>query len=110
MNQERNLGVTEARFGLTIVICLLAAVGFFVLLRVGNTGEPTAVEFRNLQAQPELQPAPQVADNNQVQVLPVEPEPRIARRTELLQATYSDGAPTSTGNLESNAAAPDIRR
>lgn len=110
MNQERNLGVTEARFGLTIVICMLAAVGFFVLLRVGNTGEPTTVEFRTPPTQEEPRPAPQVADNNQVQVLPVEPEPRIARRPDLLQATYSDGAPTSTGNPESKTAIPDIRR
>lgn len=110
MDQERNLGVTEARFGLTIVICLLAAVGFFILLRVGNTGEPTAVEFRNLPAQPESQPAPQVADNNQVQVLPIEPEPRIARRPDLLQATYSDDAPAATGEPASNATVPGTRR
>ena len=43
MDQERNLGVTEARFALTIVTCLLVAIGYVVLLRLGGTKE-TPVE------------------------------------------------------------------
>ena len=39
MDEERSLGVTEARFGLTILICLLVAIGYVVLLRLGNSTE-----------------------------------------------------------------------
>ncbi|MFO0788030.1 MAG: hypothetical protein U0805_01145 [Pirellulales bacterium] len=94
MDQERNLGVTEARFGLTLVICMLAAIGFFVLLRLGNTSEPTMVEIRPAASQQDPEQAPQVPDD-QPQVLPVQSEPRYARRSELLQTNYND-APSAT--------------
>jgi hypothetical protein len=42
MNEERNLGVTEARFALTILTCLLVAIGYIALLRLGGTKDPTA--------------------------------------------------------------------
>ena len=32
MDKERNLGVTEARFALTILTCLLVAIGYIALL------------------------------------------------------------------------------
>jgi hypothetical protein len=37
MDQERNLGVTEARFALTLLTCLLVAIGYIALLRLGGT-------------------------------------------------------------------------
>ena len=37
MDKERNLGVTEARFALTILTCLLVAIGYIALLRLGGT-------------------------------------------------------------------------
>jgi len=36
MEKERNLGVTEARFALTILTCLLVAIGYIALLRLGG--------------------------------------------------------------------------
>lgn len=45
MDQDRNLGVTEARFALTIVICLLVAVGYVALLRFGGSGKATVEEI-----------------------------------------------------------------
>jgi hypothetical protein len=45
MDDERNSGVTEARFALTLLICLLVAIGYIVLLRLGNSGE-SMVEVR----------------------------------------------------------------
>jgi len=42
MDDERNLGVTEARFALTILTCLLVAIGYIALLRWGGTKDPTA--------------------------------------------------------------------
>jgi hypothetical protein len=37
MDKERNLGVTEARFALTLLTCLLVAIGYVALLRLGGT-------------------------------------------------------------------------
>ena len=42
MDEERNLGVTEARFALTILTCLLVAIGYIALLRLGGTKDPSA--------------------------------------------------------------------
>jgi hypothetical protein len=41
MDEERNLGVTEARFALTILTCLLVAIGYIALLRLGGTKDPS---------------------------------------------------------------------
>lgn len=46
MNQDRNLGVTEARLGLTLLTCLLVALGYVILQRLGGTGEAPIVESR----------------------------------------------------------------
>jgi hypothetical protein len=43
MDPERNIGVTETRFALTLLICLLVAVGYVVLLRLAG-GEETALD------------------------------------------------------------------
>ena len=42
MDKERNLGVTEARFALTLLTCLLVAIGYVALLRLGGTKDTTA--------------------------------------------------------------------
>ena len=75
MDQERNLGVTEARFGLTVVICLLVAIGYIVLLRLGSSSE-SSIEIR---LGGETPPAiaredPPHTNDDQPQVLNVEPE------------------------------------
>jgi len=41
MDKERNLGVTEARFALTLLTCLLVAIGYVALLRLGGTKDPS---------------------------------------------------------------------
>jgi hypothetical protein len=41
MDKERNLGVTEARFALTLLTCLLVAIGYVALLRIGGTKDPS---------------------------------------------------------------------
>ena len=46
MNHERNLGVTEARLGLTLVICLLVVLGYLILHNLGGTGQAPTVEIR----------------------------------------------------------------
>jgi hypothetical protein len=42
MDEERNLGVTEARFALTILTCLLVAIGYIALLKLGGTKDTSA--------------------------------------------------------------------
>jgi hypothetical protein len=42
MDEERNLGVTEARFALTILTCLLVAIGYIALLKLGGTKDTAA--------------------------------------------------------------------
>lgn len=41
MDDEQNLGVTEARFALTILTCLLVAIGYIALLRLAGTKDPS---------------------------------------------------------------------
>lgn len=41
MEKERNLGVTEARFALTLLTCLLVAIGYVALLRLGGSKDPS---------------------------------------------------------------------
>jgi hypothetical protein len=85
MDQDRNLGVTEARFALTIVICLLVAVGYVALLRLGGTGESTVEERVESATPPEIariEPAP--VSENDPEVLRIEPlqtpESRLSTR------------------------------
>ena len=39
MDDEKNLGVTESRFALTLLICLLFAFGYVALLRLAGPKE-----------------------------------------------------------------------
>ena len=44
MIKQRNLGVTEARIGLTVITCLLVVLGFVIVHRLGDSATPTDVE------------------------------------------------------------------
>jgi hypothetical protein len=46
MNHERNVGVSEARLGLSLVICLLVVLGYMILHYLGGTRQAPALEFR----------------------------------------------------------------
>jgi hypothetical protein len=73
-DNKRNLGVTEARFGLTLLICGLVAIGYIVLLRLGTTNE-TTVELRpDIAASPLAHTDPSPPDDQQPRVLPIETE------------------------------------
>ena len=71
MDDDRNLGVTEARFGLTLLICLLLAIGYIVLLRLGSTSD-SAIEIRPDVATQPVEP-PKNHDD-EPRVLPIEPQ------------------------------------
>jgi hypothetical protein len=73
-DNKRNLGVTEARFGLTLLICGLVAIGYIVLLRLGTSND-TKVEVRpEIAASPVAHTEPSVPDDQQPRVLPIENE------------------------------------
>ena len=81
MDQERNLGVTEARFALTLLTCLLVAIGYVALLRIGGPKETTADAGVDDMAAAPLNPPPPPIIEPQPRVLPLEspkPASRIA--------------------------------
>jgi hypothetical protein len=73
MDQDRNLGVTETRFALTLVICLLVAVGYVVLLRLGGSGESAVERVENLMPPEIVQIEPKPVNANDPEVLKIEP-------------------------------------
>jgi hypothetical protein len=98
MNEDRNAGVTEARFALTIVICLLVAVGYLVLARLGSSNE-AVVEVRT--AEPLRQPELVNEEDDQPQVLKVNGDdtPHVAERSMLIPMPLGPDAviqPSST--------------
>ena len=78
MDNDRNLGVTEARFGLTLLICLLVAIGYVLLLRLGSPGE-SAIEVGTA-IEPQRSAPRGDEGNDQPRVLKVESE-EMAMRT-----------------------------
>lgn len=69
MDEERNLGVTEARFALTILTCLLVAIGYVALLKLGGTKD-TSIDVG-----PDDVSTPSIAGSSPVK--PAEPPPRV---------------------------------
>ena len=89
MEKERTLGVTEARFGLTILICGLVAIGYIVLLRLGSTNEaPSSDGPKSIQPTESRRndagrrPANRAPDRN--------PKPRNAPERSLLPGAADD--------------------
>jgi hypothetical protein len=76
MNHERNLDVSEARFGLTLVICLLVVLGYVILHYLGGPRQAPIVEVLP-SAGAEPSPAPTnialPVPEEQPQVLTIEP-------------------------------------
>jgi hypothetical protein len=85
MDNERNLGVTEARFALTLLTCLLVAIGYVVLLRLGGGAKETTVE-----------PGPEDAIVETVPADPrnIEPKPRVLP----LETADRAASPNSSAN------------
>jgi hypothetical protein len=71
MDKERNLGVTEARFALTILTCLLVAIGYIALLRLGGTKDAS------LDVAPDDTSPPSIAATETPPPTKSEPEPRV---------------------------------
>jgi hypothetical protein len=86
MDEQRNRGVTEARFALTLLTCLLVAIGYIMLLRLSGTKEPI-VDSGPDDVSPHIASAPpNLHDNDQSpHVIPLErPEdasvPKMTKR------------------------------
>jgi hypothetical protein len=80
MKQER-LESTEARFALTIIICLSVAVGYIALHRLGGTGDAPTLEERPSIATTS-KPSHKSAEDEQPQVLPIDPQSAVVQQTQ----------------------------
>jgi len=69
MDEERNLGVTEARFALTILTCLLVAIGYIALLKLGGTKDTSG------DISPDDTSLPSITGPSSIK--PAEPPPRV---------------------------------
>jgi hypothetical protein len=72
MNQARSIGVAEARFGLTVLTCLLVVLGYVVLQRLGGTGQTVLVETRPLNTVEPITAPPKLERPEQPEVIKVE--------------------------------------
>jgi hypothetical protein len=70
-DEDRNTGVTEARFALTLLTCILVAVGYVVLLRLGGTKDSPVV------VGPDDGPPPIMAGSGSTPPVNVEPQPQV---------------------------------
>jgi hypothetical protein len=85
MNHERGLDVTEARRGLTFVICLLVVLGYMILHYLGGTRQAPTVEVRtSVVAEPPISPraeSPELDDQPRVLTIESSDAPGHAQRT-----------------------------
>src|SRR4249919_1329884 len=79
MDEERNLGVTEARFALTILTCLLVAIGYIALLKLGGTKDTSTDVGPDEVSPPFAESSPLKPPEPPPRVLPIE-KPDDARR------------------------------
>ncbi len=76
MDEQRSLGVTEARYALSALCCALVVVGYIALDRLGGTGEGPIVETRPDQVETFDDPDDHFVDDAPPPVvLEVEPSP-----------------------------------
>jgi hypothetical protein len=84
INDEKNSGVTESRFALTLLICLLFAVGYVALLRLAGPKDAINDTTPEGISVPYAGPAPSPPPEAEVQphVLPLEnPRDEISQRS-----------------------------
>ena len=112
MTSESKLGVTEARLGLSLLTCLLVALGYVVVQRLGDAGpsppaeirpDPAAASFLNSAGQPsEASDGAQILRTQGTESTPA-PYPHTSQRP-LWLAPQPGTEGVSTPSLE--AAAP----
>jgi hypothetical protein len=111
MNQDRSFGISESWIGLSLLIFLLLAIGFFLLQQLVATSERPSVEFRaGFHSQPALAAGePQFYDEQQPQVLTIEnsetgtPIAHTPQRAESITDTRS-------GEIRSSGSTTDSER
>ena len=101
MDKERNLGVTEARFALTLLTCLLVAIGYVALLRLAGPKESVADTSPDDASPPSVAApdagVPKVVET-EPQVVPLEQpdDGRVDRAPQLTNRTAAPAAPTKS--------------
>jgi hypothetical protein len=58
MIKERNFGVAEARIGLSVITCLLVALGYVIVHRLGDASVPTEIESGSNPQAAQISPTP----------------------------------------------------
>ena len=93
MHHQHSLHVAESRVGLSLLICLLLAVGYMILERLGGTGQsPPSVEVRAgfHTAPPNAAGEPPDDDERQPHVLTIESSDAPAVHTSQRTSPSSD--------------------
>ena len=103
MIQERNFGVMEARVGLSLLTCLLIALGYSVLQRLGDAESASSIEMRSSDDAPIAQAAAASvqAELDQPQIL-------TAQGGEWMQPTAEPDVSDGRDTVEDSAT--DLRR
>ena len=114
MDNDGNLGVTEARFGLTLLTCLLVAIGYIALHRLGGTGKaPTVEPRREIASRPTVPGSEVPPDDEQPQVLPIDPQApdiRTSHRPERIVPEQVTPSPRDGQTLPDRASTQRERR
>jgi hypothetical protein len=71
MDDEKNSGVTESRFALTLLICLLFAVGYVALLRLAGPKDTAPDTASETMSPPLAGPGPTTAPPPEAEPQPV---------------------------------------
>ncbi len=104
MKDKRNLGVTEARFGLTFLICLMVGAGYIVLQQLGGSREAPTIEFRPGIGEAPLHPHSKPAGSEeQPQVLIIE-----SGETPVIQTSQRPAKPTDENDASPRSPAPEL--
>ena len=58
MKKERNFGVAEARIGLSVITCLLVALGYVIVHRLGDASLPAEIDAGTMRPATQANAAP----------------------------------------------------
>ena len=112
MNDKQALGVSEARYALTLLICLLLGIGYMVLNQLGGAEEVPPIEIRpRLNAAKHLVPsAARSSDEEAPQVLTIEggETPVIQTSQRLRDGMPTDDSSGTRGDISSPSASAPI--
>jgi hypothetical protein len=96
MHDQRSLDVTQSRIGLSLLICLLLAVGYMIVERLVGSGQAPPVEIRaGFHTEPPTAAGHSPVEDQQPQVLAIEGSESPALHTSQRAAPSPDRASES---------------